>query len=266
MLEKKLDRRHNMNKIILKMVLIIILSIFMWGCEFDENSGSPRLSMFVGVDISGSFVKTKYFDDSLEFLTHYIYSHLNGLGGLEKPNVLYVSSIGGAKENEPKTFYPIQTFENKSIKEISQELHRIFPKTVLNPFTDYNAFFKQVALTVKNKNLVLRPISIVMVSDGMPDVKTEGKTDYKSIEVKPLESLARNTSIRLLYTSAVVGSNWQTKVKRKRVKVWTQDAKVMTSWKDEKILQPGVAFEEQDRFFDWLKDNVDFGVRSRRVD
>jgi hypothetical protein len=40
----------------------------------------------------------------------------------------------------------------------------------------------------------------------------------------------------------------------------------MVSWKDEKILQPGVEFEQQERFFDWLKDNVDFGVRSRRVD
>lgn len=256
-----------MKNILKKVVLLILISILILGCDFDEGTTSqPRLSMFIGVDISGSFVKTKYFDDSIEFLAYYIYSHLNGLGGLEKPNVLFVSSIGGANENEPKTFYPISTFENKSVKEIADRLHEIFPKKILNPFTDYNAFFKQVALTVKNKNLVLRPISVVMVSDGIPDVKTEGKTDYKSIEVKPLESLARNTSIRLLYTSAVVGSNWQTKVKRKRVKVWTQDAEVMVSWKDEKILQPDTEFEQQERFFSWVKDNVDFGVRSRRID
>ena len=255
-----------MKKIINKVILVVIITSFFIGCDFGEDSSKPRLSMFIGVDISGSFVKTKYFDDSIEFLAYYIYSHLNGLGGLEKPNVLYVSSIGGAKENEPKTFYPIQTFQNKSVKEISDQLHEIFPKNVLNPFTDYNAFFKQVALTVKNKNLVLRPISVVMVSDGVPDVIKEGKANYKSIEVKPLESLARNTSIRLLYTSAVVGSNWQTKVKRKRVKVWTQDADVMVSWKDEKILQPDIEFEQQERFFSWIKDNVDFGVRGRRVD
>ena len=255
-----------MKNIIIKLVLVLLAASLFFSCGLDEGSSKPRMSMFIGVDISGSFVKTKYFDDSIEFLAHYIYSHLNGLGGLEKPNVLFVSSIGGAKENEPKTFYPIQTFENKSIKEISNKLHEIFPKKVLNPFTDYNAFFKQVALTVKNKNLVLRPISVIMVSDGIPDVKTEGKTDYKSIEVKPLESLARNTTIRLLYTSAVVGSNWQTKVKRKRVKIWTQDAEVMISWKDEKILQPDLEFEQQERFFGWIKDNVDFGVRGRRID
>jgi hypothetical protein len=222
--------------------------------------------MFIGLDISGSFLHTKYFDDSINFLAHYLYAHLNGLGGLEVPNVLFVSSIGGAKENEPKTFFPIQTFENKSIEEIKEKLHEIFPKNVSNPYTDYNAFFEQVALTVKNKNLVLRPISIVMISDGIPDVKKDGKTDFKSLIVRPLEQLARSVTIRLLYTSAVTGKNWQTKVPRRRVKIWTQDAEVMVYWKDPSILQPDLTMEEQDRFIAWLKDNVDFGVRSRRVD
>jgi hypothetical protein len=248
-------------------VLIFILLILMlngWRCGKGEVK--PRLSMFIGVDISGSFSTSKYFDDSIDFLSYYLYSHLNGLDGLEVPNVLFVSSIGGAKADEPKTFYPIQTFENKSIEEIRQKLREIFPKNVQNPFTDYNAFFEQVALTVKNKNLVLRPISIVMLSDGIPDVKSEGKTDFRSLVVKPLEQLARSVTIRLLYTDAVVGKDWQTKVKRQRVKIWTQDAEVMVFWKDPKILLPGKDISEQDLFFAWLKDNVDFGVRSRRVD
>jgi hypothetical protein len=237
------------------------------GCGFlDTGTPKPRLSLFVGVDISGSFMNSKYFDDSISFLAYYLYSHLNGLGDLEVPNVLFVSSIGGARANEPKTFYPIQTFENKTIDEIEAKLREIFPKNVVNPFTDYNAFFEQVALTVKNKNLVLRPISVVMLSDGIPDVKREGETDFDSIVVKPMETLARSVTIRLLYTSAVVGKNWQTKVKRSRVKIWTQDAEVMVFWKDPKILIPDKPFEEQKRFFDWMKDNVDFGVRSRRVD
>jgi hypothetical protein len=231
-----------------------------------EGTVKPRLSLFVGVDISGSFIGSKYFDDSINFLAHYIYAHLNGLGGLEVPNVLFVSSIGGAKANEPKTFYPIQTFERKSVEEIRAKLREIFPKRVQNPFTDYNAFFEQVALTVKNKNLVLRPISIVMLSDGKPDVKSEGKTDFRSLIVKPLEVLARNVTIRLLFTDAVVGRDWQTKVKRRKVKIWTQDGEVMISWRDPKILIPGKDFHDQNLFFEWIHDNVDFGVRSRRVD
>ena len=250
-------------------IMFSILLILIWGCDWFLGEGDmpkPRLSMFIGLDISGSFLKGNYFDDSINFLAHYLYAHLNGLGDLEVPNVLFVSSIGGARADEPKTFYPIQTFENKSVKEIAKKLREIFPKTISNPYTDYNAFFEQVALTIRNKNLVLRPISIVMISDGMPDVKKEGETDFRSLVVKPLEQLARSVTIRLIYTNAVTGKNWQTQVKRRRVKIWTQDAEVMAYWKDPAIMLPDTPFEEQERFIAWIKDNVDFGVRSRRVD
>lgn len=239
------------------------------GCDALSNrtrADTPRMSMFIGVDISGSFMNGPHFDDSIEFLARYLHSHLNGVGGMERPNALFVSSIGGAQADEPKTFYPIQTFENKSIDEIEQTLREMFQADAPNPFTDYNAFFEQVAYTVRSKNLVLRPITIVMVSDGIPDVRKNGETDYSSIVLGPLERLARSVTVRLLYTNAVVGKNWQTGVKRKRVKVWTQDADVMVTWKDPKILQPGKPMEEQAYFFDWVRDNVDFGVRSRRVD
>jgi len=241
------------------------LCVLLAGCSFRDGE-KPRLSLFVGVDISGSFMRGEYYDDSIDFLSHYLYAHLNGFGGLEIPNALFVSSLGGATANEPKTFFPKQTFENKSVAEIAEKLREIFPRGKENPFTDYNAFFKQVALTVRNKRLVLRPVSIVMVSDGIPDVQREGKTDFRSIELKPLEGLARNITLRLLYTNAEVGRNWQTKVPRSRVKVWTQDAPVMVSWKDPKIYTPEKPIEEQTKFFDWISDNVDFGVIARRVD
>ncbi len=248
--------------------LLLLLLTLSLGCGTNDAAVKPRLVMFVGVDVSGSFMKTREedFDDGMEFLSHYLYAHLNGLGGLEKPSVLFVSSIGGAKPNEPKTFFPIQIFEGKSVDEIHDKLTEIFPKEKPNDFTDYNAFFEQVALTVRNKNLVLRPISVVMVSDGIPDAKAKGKTDFRSLELKPLERLARNITVRLLYTDAVVGKNWQTRVRRSRVKIWTQDAEVMASWKDPKILLPEKTLEEQNKFFGWVQDNVDFGVRARRVD
>jgi hypothetical protein len=250
----------------IKKVLIITTLIFALGLSSCTGDSKPRLCMFVGLDISGSFMNGKYFDDSIDFMAYYLYTHLNGLGDAEVPHSLFVSSIGGAKANEPKTFFPIQTFQNKSIKEIRAKLKEIFPKSIENPYTDYNAFMEQVALTVKNKNLVLRPISIVMISDGIPDVKKDGKTDFTSIVLEPLETLSRSVTVRLLYTSAVVGKNWQTEVKRRRVKVWTQDAEVMVSWKDKNIMLADSSFEKQDRFFAWLKDNVNFGVRSHRVD
>lgn len=255
-----------LNKMILLLALACLVAAS--GCSVFNSDAKPkaRLTMFIGIDISGSFLKSGYYEDSLNFLARYIYSHLNGIGDLEIPNALFVSSIGGASADEPKTFYPIQTFENKSVEEVKETLYKLFPKNKSNPYTDFNAFFEQCALMVKNKNLVLRPISIVMMSDGVPDIKKDGETDFRSLQVKPLEKLARNITLRLLYTDAVVGTNWQIKIPRKRVKVWTQDAEVMVSWKDPKIMLPEVELEKQPHFFAWVHDNVDFGVRSRRVD
>ena len=249
----------------LRMIVpVVLLILFSSGCA--EGPPKPRLSMFVGVDISGSFMESGYYDNSIDFLAHYLYAHLNGLGGLEVPNVLFVSSIGGATANEPKTFYPKQLFERKSVEQIADQLREIFPKGTVNPFTDYNAFFEQIAQTVRNKRLVLRPVSIVMISDGVPDVRREGRTDFRSIKFKPLETLARNITVRLLYTNAQTGKSWQTRIPRSRVKVWTQDANVMVSWNDSTIYLPEKKPADQTTFFDWVKDNVDYGVPARRVE
>lgn len=249
---------------------LVVFSSLLSSCFlFEDNStksdGTPKgkLVMFVGVDISGSFLRSKSFKDSLEFLSNYIYAHLNGIGDLDVPHSLFIGSIGGRKTDEAKTFFPIQAFQYLSIPEIHKKLKSIFPKNKTNPFTDYNSFFKQVAEFVESKSLTLRPISILMLSDGIPD--SPKKYDYKSIKLEPLEFLARNITLRVLYTSADVGKNWRTKITRQRVKIWTQDANVMKDWKSKQIFQPELPFKEKKRFFSWIKDNVDFKVRIRRV-
>lgn len=250
-------------------MVVALLLLVPTGCNWkptQDTNANPRLVMFIGIDVSGSFMNSGYFDDSIDFLAHYLYAHLNGLGDLRVPRVLFVSSIGGAEANEPKTFYPIQTFQNKSVEEISRTLHEMFPREDPNPFTDYNAFLEQIALMVRTKNLLMRPISIVMVSDGKPDVTNNGATDYRSIDVSPLERLTRSITIRLLYTNPVVGNNWLTKVPRRRVKIWTQDANVMSTWDDSTLFVPTEPMAKQNRFLAWVKDNVDFGVRAHRVD
>ncbi len=243
--------------------------LFLSGCSFlnFNEAPQPRMVMFVGVDISGSFLKGKYFDDSMDFLAHYLYAHLNGLGGLEVPKALFVGSLGGKKPGEPKAFYPIETFQGKSVGEIDDKLKEIFPKNKVDPYTDYNAFLNQVSDMVKDRKMVLKPISVVMVSDGELDVPGKhGRHDYRSIDFYPMEKLSRNITVRLLYTSPTVGKKWEDQIPRRRVKVWTQDAEVVTTWKDPKIFQPGQPIEKQEKFFAWLKDNVDFSVRMKRVD
>lgn len=245
----------------------LVLALFFTFLTPNLIAKTPRLVMFLGVDISGSFKKTKYYKDSLDFAAHYIYAHIHGIEGLKQPHALFVGSIGGAKPDEPKTFYPIQNFKYKSIPQIKRELRKIFPNRSVNPMTDYNAFFHQISTYVQNKKLIMKPLSIVLLTDGIPDApKKNNKDDYRSFDLSPLENLSRNVTLRVLYTSASTGLNWQTKVPRKRVRIWTQDAKVMEGWKAQDIMVPGRKFEKQDRFFSWIKDNVDFPVRVKRVD
>jgi len=228
------------------------------------NAG--RLVLFIGVDISGSFMSSKDFDDSIQFLAYYIHAHLHGLGGMEVPHSMFVGSIGGVKKGEAKTLFPIQTFQDRSVEEIEAQLRLLFPRKQENPFTDYNAYFQQVAEMVDSKRLILKPISIVLITDGKPDLGgTSRSAKFRSIKLKPLENLSRNITLRVLYTDAVTAKSWRDEVPRKRVKVWTQDAVVMAEWKSPKTLVPGKAPTEQQKFFSWVKDNVDFQPRLRRV-
>ncbi len=252
--------RRSVNGIIALITITLIA-----GCTL-EGDPKPRLSLFVGIDVSGSYVNSGHYDESISFLANYIYAHLNGMGELEEPNELFVSSIGGSQPGEPKSFYPIHVFENKSVEEIEKQLSEYFPKKKQNEFTDFNAFFEQIALTIRNKSLVLRPVSVVMLSDGVPDIERNGETDFRSIDFSPLEQLSRNITIRLLYTDPVTGKAWQTEIPRRRVKIWTQSADIMTTWNDSTIFMPDTTLAKQDRWLKWTKDNVDFGVRARRVD
>ena len=168
-----------------------------------EETPSGRLVMFIGVDISGSFMHGRYFNDSIEFLARYIHAHLNGLGGMEMPNALFVGSIGGVNKDEVKTLYPIETFQHRSIEQIEEELHQIFPVGRVNTYTDFNAFFTQVGDMIDQKKLLLKPISIVLMTDGDPDL---GPADggnvaakYRRLSLSPLEGLSRNITARALH-------------------------------------------------------------------
>ena len=226
------------------------------------SSSSSRLVQFIGVDISGSFKRHR--KDALRFTARYIYAHLHGLGKAKVPKALFVGSIGGARPNEPKTFYPIEVFKYKNVKQIERKLMQIFPRAT-NPMTDYNAFFNQIKAYAQQHKLTMKPISIVLLTDGIPDTKTKGKHDYCSFNLKPLELLSNNITVRVLYTSAGTGLKWQQHVPRTRVRVWTQDANVMKMWKSPDIMQKGKKLAKQDRFLDWLANNVDFKPPKKKV-
>lgn len=238
------------------------LSIVFAGCQFQSPERKPRQTIFVGVDVSGSFHHSGYYDDSLTFLAHYLYGHLNELGGLAKPRELFVGAIGGKSDGEPKAFHPIHDFQGKEIAQIEADLRAWFPPS--DTLTDFNSFFQQVARISKDRNLVLAPITLMIVSDGVPDfapgVKEGPQELYGKLDLTPLEYLARNLTIRLTYASPKVGDHWRKYVSRQRVRLWAVEGEVMKGWSQQ--MEGGVDLAGQEKLWKWVRENVDYRVRS----
>ncbi|HAM35371.1 MAG TPA: hypothetical protein DEB40_10165 [Elusimicrobia bacterium] len=226
----------------------------------------PRHVLFVGIDVSGSFRKTPQFNDALEFLSYYLHGHLTGAGELHRLRELFVGSLGGESVEEAKAFHPIHDFRGKSPAEIQADLQKWFPPN--DRFTDFNIFFKQVAHVSQQRNLALCPITVLLVTDGMPDMPASSGTvvsaaRYEIVDLSPMEFLSRNVTLRLLYVSPVVGREWDSAVARRRVRLWTADDQVMAGWKAQ--LAIGLPPERQERFWAWVRDNVDFRVRAFNI-
>ena len=233
------------------------------GCNPQSGEPQPRVTFFVGVDTSGSFRSSGSYDDSLKFLAHYIYGHLNALGDLEPPRELFVAPLGGNDFDEPKAFHPIHDFAGKNVEEIEVSLREWYGPS--DSLTDFNAFFSQVERIVKERNLVLAPIEVVVVTDGVPDLSVGGDkagspASYQDIDLSGLEYLSRRLTVRLAYTSPTAGENWRRYVSRQRVRFWAVEAEIMESWGEQ--IEPGVPLGDQERLWKWIGDNVDYRTRS----
>ncbi|MBW3551888.1 MAG: hypothetical protein KY466_00185 [Gemmatimonadetes bacterium] len=196
----------------------------------------PRSTLFVGVDVSGSFQKGGRYDDAMAFAAHYIHAHLAGAGGLEQPRALFVGAIGGEKPGQPQSFHPVHDFEGKPVEQIEADLREWFRPN--DNYTDFTAFFERAATLVKRQNLVMAPVTLVLLTDGIPDVGPGGPpideaARYANIDMDALEYLARNITVRVLYPDPTVAVHWERSIPRERVRMWTVDANVMKGWREQ---------------------------------
>lgn len=231
-------------------------------CAPPQSRATPRNTLVLGIDVSGSF-RDRHYNDAIEFAAYYLYGHLHGLGGLRVPTAVFVGSVGGEQPGEVKAFHPIQDFQGKSVEQIAGDLRTWFPPE--DALTDFNPFFSRVADLVKRQNLVLAPLNVVVLSDGLPDVGRTSARDtlgpYARLDLSPLEYLSRNVTVRLLYATPTTGARWERGIQRRRVRLWTQDDEVMAGWRAQLTMrQPP---ETQDKLWVWISDNVDFRVRAR---
>ncbi len=249
----------------MKRAVVGLLALGLVSCAPPANAPPPRNTLVVGLDISGSFRKSGYFDEAMRYASLYIYAHVNGLGGLKQTTDVFVGSLGGEHVGQPKSFHPVQDLTGKTPEEIEHDLRGWFPED--DPITDFNAFFQRTAVHIKRQNLVLAPLNIVLFSDGVPDFPGAGRMAapqlYAKIDVSPIEYLSRNVTIRLLYAQPTVAQNWEKLVPRNRVKIWTQDQNVMTGWHRHEV--SGLAMARQDSLWSWTQQIVDFRVRRGKI-
>lgn len=238
------------------------------GCTGSGTSDAKpaNSTLVLGIDVSGSFRDSRLYDDAVDFAAHYIYAHLNGLGGLRTPTALFVASVGGARPGEPKPFHPINDFQGRTVEQIAADLRAWFPS--VDAYTDFNAFFGRVSGLIKERGLILSPLNVVLLSDGVPDVPpgtrlAAGESPYARIDLSPLEYLSRSVTVRLLYASPSVGEDWKRLVHRKRVRLWTEEAQVMRGWRMQ--VRPSEPLERQAALWKWVQDNVDFRVRNTNL-
>jgi hypothetical protein len=228
------------------------------------SSHVARSTLVIGIDVSGSFRSKGRYESSIDFIAQYLYAHLHGLGGLKEPTAVFVGSFGGERPQETKSFQPIHTFENMSPTQIAAYLRKEYPAR--DGLTDFNPFFDRVATLVTRQNLVLSPINIVMLTDGIPDTpseKNDSLSKYKHIDVSKLEYLSKNLTVRVLYPRPTIAVHWEKQIPRHRVRMWTVDDEVMATWRSH--YKTGVPEAEQGELWKWINDNVDFRVRSNSV-
>ncbi len=220
-----------------------------------------RSTLVIGIDVSASFLKGGRYESSIDFAANYLYAHLHGLGTLKQPTSVFVGSIGGAAAEETKSFQPIHTFQDMSVSQIAAYLRKEYPAN--DGYTDFNPFFTRVASLIKRQNLVLSPLNVVLLTDGLPDTpveKNDSLSKYAKIDVSKLEYLSKSVTVRVLYPSPTTAVHWERKVPRRRVRMWTVDNEVMATW--ERHHRAGLPPEQQTALWKWISDNVDFRVRS----
>ena len=225
-------------------------------CAPNPSSGRvAKSTLVVGIDVSGSF-RGRY-ESAIDFTANYLYAHIHGLGGLRVPTAIFVGSVGGDKPGETKSFQPIHTFQALSVEQIAAYLRREYPSR--DGLTDFNPFFARVATLIQRQGLTLAPLNVVVLSDGIPDAPgIAGR--YDRIDVSPLEYLSRSVTVRVLYPSPTIAVDWERKVKRHRIRMWTVDNEVMANWR--KQYTGGAPPEAQDALWKWIGDIVDFRARA----
>ena len=101
-------------------VAALVLGLSAVACAPSKKAETPRSTLVIGLDISGSFRRNPSFNGAIEFASLYIYGHLNGIGGLQPNTAIFVGELGGERTGQAKVFHPIQDLSGKTPAQIGR--------------------------------------------------------------------------------------------------------------------------------------------------
>src|SRR3989442_6748869 len=94
-------------------VAALVLALGVIACSPSEKATTPRSTLVIGLDISGSFRRNPSFNGAIEFASLYIYGHLNGVGGLQPNTAIFVGELGGGRTRPAQVVQPIHDLSGK---------------------------------------------------------------------------------------------------------------------------------------------------------
>src|SRR3989442_5741754 len=95
-------------------VAALVLALGVMACSPSEKATTPRSTLVIGLDISGSFRRNPSFNGAIEFASLYIYGHLNGVGGLQPNTAIFVGELGGGRTRQAQRFPPLPELSGKT--------------------------------------------------------------------------------------------------------------------------------------------------------
>lgn len=267
--EKEDSGRQRLKLAALSLFLGAVMSLA-GGCQWETpQNREGKTACFIGIDAGGAFRSRPEYQDSLRFLAHYIHARVNGLGGLKKPEALYVGALGGQTRDGSRLFRTRADFEGKPPDQVEADLSVWLEGA--NPGAGCGLFFESVVQLARRENLISDSISILLVGTGVPQhatVETASPEDGKKLSetgmasLARLDGLARNVTVRLLYASPRASEQWVRHTAGRRLKLRVVPGDVMSAWN--RRIAPGKTAREQAGFFQWIQQNVDCRVSARK--
>jgi len=195
-------------------VAALVLALGVIACSPSEKATTPRSTLVIGLDISGSFRRNPSFNGAIEFAALYIYGHLNGVGGLQPNTAIFVGELGGERPGQAKVFHPIQISRAKRPRRLRRTCARGSPRRPDHRLQRVLPARRLAREAQQPGPIAAQRRALLGRRADFPGAGRISLDDrYKRVDMSALEFLSRNVTVRLLYADPPIAQLWERRVR-----------------------------------------------------